>query len=102
MTTLKDAWSWYEATWATLRLAERLAETYWDDLPWDGPMGRDQVLRDVIGSDAFRRAQAAERPLDDLAVLVLFSAFESLIRGVVRDQVAIEAGGLRHPALTHA
>lgn len=102
MTTLEDARDWYEATLASLRLVERLAEDHWDRLPWDGPLGRDYVLRQLTAADALTPARVGQQPLDDLAVLVLFSVFESVVREAVGEQVAAEAGGLRHPALAHA
>lgn len=102
MTTLQDAWNWYQATRASLRHIERLAEKHWGALPWDGDLGRDQLLRDVTGPDVLREAQTGQQPLADLAVLVLFSVFESVVRGVVRSQVADEAAALRHPSLVYA
>lgn len=102
MTTLEDARDWYEATVASLRLVERLAEDHWDRLPWDGPLGRDYVLRHLTAADALLPARVGRRPLDDLAVLVLFSVFECVVRQAVGDEVASEAAGLRHPSLVHA
>jgi hypothetical protein len=45
MTELDQAWAWYDAARATLKVAERLGEKYWDDLPWEGMLGRDNRLR---------------------------------------------------------
>src|SRR5438105_4539131 len=102
MTTLEAAWGWYQATLATLQVTERLAEVHWEYLPWAGPLGRDPAFRDTTAEDLLGQVEAGRQPLDDLAVLVLFSVFESVVRGVVREQVEREAGGLRHPAVVHA
>lgn len=102
MTTLEDAWTWYEATQASLRLVERLGDKHWDHLPWDASLGQDYLLRNLTGADVLDRARVGRKPLDDLAVLVLFSVFESVVRGLVTEQMASEASGLQHPALTHA
>jgi hypothetical protein len=81
--TLEVAWSWYIAIKRHLNLIGRLGEKHWNDLPWDGALGRDDRLR-TVGADAnVEGVNFCLEPLDDLAILVLFSAFES----VVRDRV---------------
>jgi hypothetical protein len=102
MTELDPAWAWYEATRATLKVAERLGDKYWDDLAWAGAMGRDNRLR-TVESDVLRRdAQTALQQLDDLAVVLMFSAFEGLVRSHAADQVQLAAAGLSHPILIAA
>ncbi len=87
MMTLDVAWSWYLATRRHLRLFGRLGEKHWDGLPWDGAIGRDERLR-TLGADAIvEGVRFCLEPLDDLAVLVLFSAFESAVRDRVLTMI---------------
>lgn len=52
MTTLEDAWNWYEAVRAGMNQLTHLAK-YWsdfpwgEDLPWITRLERDNVLRDL-------------------------------------------------------
>ena len=41
MNTLEEAWKWYENTRHQLKLIQWLGEYYWDEMPWDGKMGKD-------------------------------------------------------------
>lgn len=102
MNTLEEARDWYLATVGQIRILQRLGNKYWDGLDWGGPLGRDQHLRSVERVWIAEQADRSLRPLDDLAVLVLFSVFESTVRGTVRDQVAAAAADLKHPTLMHA
>jgi len=45
MKTLDDAWKWFESTRLQLRRIQRLAEHYWDDLPWEKRLERDDHFR---------------------------------------------------------
>jgi hypothetical protein len=102
MTTLEEAWHWYQAAAESLRRVERVSRRYWDEPGMQELLARDSVLRDLSRQEVETGAQHAREPLDDLAVLVLFSVFESIVRSAGRDQVAAEAAGLRHPSLTYA
>lgn len=102
MTTLEEAWGWYQAAAESLRRVERVSRRYWDEPSMRELLSKDSVLRDLSREDIEKEAKHAREPLDDLAVLVLFSVFESVVRGIVKDQVASEAGELQHPALVHA
>jgi hypothetical protein len=102
MTELDGAWAWYEAARATLRVAERLGEKYWDDLPWDGMMGRDNRLRDIESDKLLRNTQRAQEHIDDLAIVLMFSAFEGLVRNHAANQVQLAAAPLLHPILIAA
>jgi hypothetical protein len=97
MMTLEVAWSWYLATRRNLKLFGRLGEKHWDGLPWDGALGRDERLR-TLGADAIvEGVRFCLEPLDDLAVLVLFSAFESIVRDrvvtMIEREIARERDG---------
>jgi hypothetical protein len=102
MTSLEDAWRWYQATRQQLRLIQRLARRYWTELPWDGPLGRDDQIRDVDASGLVLETQSTLEELDDLAVLVLFSAFESMVRIRVLSDVKNEKSAVRHAVLVEA
>jgi hypothetical protein len=101
MTTMEEAWQWYMATHYSLRRVVRLA-SHWDSLPWDGPLGHDSQLQTVETPTLRNEAELAQQPLDDLAILVLFSVFESIVRAVVIMQVKPEADLLKHPTMKQA
>ncbi len=102
MTTLEDAWEWYRATYRHLRRSERLARLYWNDLPWDGSLGRDESFRDLRGQEVESEAAVALSYLQDLAIVVLFSVFEAEVRGHILAEVKREAELLRHRTLIAA
>jgi hypothetical protein len=102
MKTLQDAWEWYLAVRVQLRSMERLAGRHWDELPWEGRLGRDEHFRTLDRERVLEGTRQGGAPLPDLAVFVLFSLFETQIRRYVRQQVETEAGSLKHPALQHA
>ena len=102
MTTLDDAWRWYQATRRQLRVVRRLGEKHWDEMPWAGPLGRDAFFRDLSAGQIVADATVGLTPLDDLAVVVLFSVFEAAVRETVLTGIAGEADRLQHPTLKHA
>ncbi len=99
MRTLADALTWYRSNRQLLKLTSRLGGKYWNDLPWDGAIGRDDQFRLLEGDRVETMADATLGELDDLAVFVLFSVFESIVRGHVAESLRGEVSGLRHPAL---
>jgi hypothetical protein len=99
MRTLQAAWEWFRVTSRQLGLIRRLGEKYWASLPWDGPFGRDHRLGGVEPSDVIAEADVALGPLDDLAIVVMFSVFEATVRSAVLGAIAAEAPGLVHPTL---
>jgi hypothetical protein len=101
MTTLQEAWEWYVATLESLQRVVRLA-IHWDSLSWDGPLGRDSQLQLVESHILRNEALLARQPLDDLAILVLFSVFESIVREAVFDQAKPDLDRLKHPAMKKA
>lgn len=78
---------------------------------WQGGTGRScpgRVIWNGTTSSDFSKVQVLEETrysldfLNDLAVVVLFSVFEQLIRGQVHEEVLAEAKELRHPLLRKA
>ena len=102
MTTLEDAWTWYEETIRALGVTNRLGNLYWNGLPWEGKMGKDEHFKEVDGE---KLAEAADRGLEqlkDLAIVLFFSIFESIVRERIRAEVGIERRTLKHPVLQSA
>src|SRR5262249_35014713 len=102
MTTLDDAWRWYETVIRQAKLARRLASNHWDSLPWDAGIGRDAFFRVLDSQKVVEDAQFVTDELDDLAVLVLFSVFEATVREAVLAELQPEVKLLKHPSLKHA
>lgn len=104
MTSLDDAWGWYQAARRQLSLIRRVGERHWDGLPWgpDSTLGRDDEVREVEGHRVVAEAERALEPLDDLAVLVLFSAFEATVRAAVLEQLDPDRAAVRHPVARSA
>ncbi len=101
ITSLEDAWRWYEAARALARTTERL-ERFWDGLPWEGDLGRDNYLRELTAKEIRNSSRAVLDDLDDLCVLLLFSVFEAIIRKRVLAEVDEEWPLLRHVAIKRA
>jgi hypothetical protein len=99
MNSLEDAWRWYQDTRTLVQVTRRLATHYWDELPWEGRLGRDDHLRLLESGDLDARAGFSLAYIDDLAVIVLFFVFEGLVRERVQREVEDEARTLRHAAL---
>jgi hypothetical protein len=99
--SLDDAWHWYEAARALARTTERL-ERFWDRLPWDGDLGRDNYLRDLTAEEIAGSSRAVLDDLNDLCVLLLFSVFEAIVRKQVLAEVDEESAVLRHAAIIRA
>jgi len=97
MNSLDEAWRWYETTRTQLKLLGRLGRKYWEDLPWEGPLGRDHALSDRDGAVIDSDSEFCLAHLDDLAVLVLFSVFESVVRESVLSEIRGERSRMIHP-----
>lgn len=102
MTSLADAWQWYEAVRRQATLARRLCGVHWNQLPWDGRFGRDDFFRDLDPLRTATEAGVVADELADLAVVVLFSVFEATVRDAVLTAARPEAERLTHPALRAA
>lgn len=107
MTTLDEAWAWYQAVASGMNRLSHLSK-YWNQRPergandWVDRLAQDNVLREVGAQQLADDAIRVTAELDDLAVLVLFSVFEATVRDIVEEQVRPEVDGLRHSTLIKA
>ena len=96
MIDLDDAWTWYVTTRKQLKLFGRLGRKHWDKLPWDGKLGDDDKLKSLEAEVIVAGSAFCLDHLDDFAVLILFSVFESVVRAHVLSEVEVEKSRLRH------
>lgn len=87
MKSLEDAWTWYTHSRTLLVLTRRLGARYWSGLDWDGPLGRDELFKDLEGDQIREMADLVLAEFDDLAIFVFFSVFESVVRQKVADDL---------------
>ena len=80
---LDGAWKWYGTTRRQLQLFGRLGRNNWDGLRWDGSLGRDDAMKGLESDAIVADSEFCLEHIGDFAVLILFSAFET----IVRDQV---------------
>jgi|SRR5579884_2223176 len=103
MKTLADAWEWYAATRRSLERMQRIGAKYWDEIPWDSAaIGRDDDLRMLEARVIREETTRSLTPIDDLAVVVLFSVFESIVRDYLVAKIRPEAARLSIPILKEA
>jgi hypothetical protein len=99
--SLEDAWTWYNAVRTLAYDVRHLAE-HWDR-PDPGPgLSLDNRLRHRTGEQFLDMARTILDDLDDLAVLVLFSVFEALVRARAEADVDRAAASIRHVAVREA
>ena len=103
MNTLIDAWDWYQATSRNLRRMQRLGRNHWnDDSLRDASIFRDESFKMLEASDIIHETTISLKPIDDLAIIVLFSVFESTVRDYLVALIRPEADSLSDPILRHA
>jgi hypothetical protein len=104
MRTLADAWNWYEATNRILGRMRRLGSNHWDDLgkKRDISLWQDDEFKFLEASDIDKETTVSLKPIDDLAVVVLFSVFESRVRDYLIEQISPQAFSLTDPILKEA
>lgn len=103
MKTLADAWNWYEATKRNLARMRRLARRHWNDASLkDASIWQDDQFRMLDPTVIATETAASLKPLDDLAIVVLFSVFESQVRDYLVARIKPEAAGLTDPILKAA
>lgn len=102
ISSLETAWKWYASAKQLTLAMLALGKKHWETLPWDGPLGQDERLRQLESSQVLGWVRVTLADLDDLCVLLLFSVFEATVRGRALMDVAAEIPPLRHPALQHA
>ena len=96
MIDLDDGWTWYVTTRQQLKLFGRLGRKHWEGLPWDGTLGDDDKLKSLEAEVIVTGSAFCLDHLDDFAVLILFSVFESVVRAQVLSEVEDEKSRLRH------
>jgi hypothetical protein len=100
MMDLDEAWDWYVKTWEQLALLGRIGRKHWKALPWQGELGKDENLRHIEAEDIVADSEFGLDHLDDFAVLILFSAFESILRDRARADVEAERDRSMNPLVT--
>jgi hypothetical protein len=102
MTTLEEAWAWYQATAHSLWRVERIGRKYWTAPELEQLLGNDNHFRDLTGAVVEGESKNGREPLDDLAVVVLFSVFESRVRDYLIARLEPEVAKLTEPILKAA
>lgn len=80
----------------------RLGDRYWNNLPWQGDLGRDNHLKDLDSARILNDSRTVLEDLDDLCMLLLFSVFEATIRERVLAEVEAQLPPLHHVAIKRA
>jgi hypothetical protein len=101
MKSLAEAWKWYQDTKKYLGVIKRLGERYWNHLDWEGPLGKDDKLKEIDAREIVDGTTNSLAHLDDLAVLVLFSVFESLVRERILLDIQNQRGAIDNAHLLH-
>lgn len=99
MKTLADAWGWYLATKRNLTRMRRLGEKHWGDSLSIASIWQDDMFRMLEASDIVEETKISLKPIDDLAVVVLFSVFESNVRDFLTALMKPQADVLTDPIL---
>lgn len=101
---LDEAWNWYDAARESARALRLLGGKFWDDLSADHPVSRNSRLKELTGRQVAGWADTMLAELDDLGVLLPFSAFEGILRDRTAADVRAELAATysRHPAVTQA
>src|SRR5580658_5022783 len=100
--SLADAWHWYQRARLLAQTMERLGKNHWNNLPWEGDLGRDSHLKNLTSENIIDGSNTILDDLDDLCVLLLFSVFEATIRDRVLADVEAELPPLQHLAIKRA
>jgi hypothetical protein len=102
ISSLDDAWRWYHCVRTLAQDMDRLGERFWDREEWAQALGRDNRFRSVKAIDLQAGAKTISDDLDDLAVLLMFSVFEAIVRDRARIDVENSLPTRLHPAVEHA
>jgi hypothetical protein len=103
MRTLADAWNWYKATKENLERMQRLGEKHWNDPTLkEASIWKDDDFKMLEASEIVAETTFSLKPIDDLAVVVLFSMFESRVRDHLIELIEPEAERITDPILKEA
>jgi hypothetical protein len=103
MKTLPEAWKWYEVTKEDLQRMRRLGEKYWNDPSMENAsLWQDERFRMLEKEEIVAGTEVSLGHIDDLAVVVLFSVFESVVRDILIGLIRPEANNIIHPILKEA
>jgi hypothetical protein len=99
MIDLDEAWRWYSSIRESLLSFARLGRKHWDSFPDESPLWRDDSFRSLDSEAIIRDSDLGLEHLDDFAVMVFFSVFESIVRDRVIKQAEQERGEIRQELL---
>jgi hypothetical protein len=103
MKTLAEAWNWYQKTERNLLRMRRLGSKHWGNPSLTGAsFWNDDLFKQLEPKDIVSDTEVSLRMIDDLAVLVLFSTFESVIRDHLIALIKPEADTIKDPILKKA
>jgi len=103
MRTLAEAWNWYKATKQNLARMQRLGERYWTALSLpDTSIWQDDHFRTLEAADIVTETTVSLKPIDDLAIFVLFYVFESHVRDYLIELIEPQAERIIDPILKEA
>jgi len=103
MKTLGDAWEWYQSTKRNLGRMRRLGSKHWNHPSLEAAsIWQDDDFRMLEESAIVKETTTSLEPIDDLAVVVLFSVFESRVRDYLVERIEPEATALTDPILKEA
>jgi hypothetical protein len=103
MKTLADARDWYIATKRSLERMRGLGDKHWNDPSLaDASIWQDDRFRMLEAVIVVGDAEASLKPIDDLAVVVFFSVFESQVRDYLIELMRPHADAIVEPILKEA
>lgn len=103
MKTLADAWRWYQATRLNLSQMQRIGRRHWNDPSLAAAsIWQDEEFKALEATQIIADTRISLEPIDDLAVVVLFSVFESQVRDFLAERMKPEAEALVDPILKEA
>ena len=96
MNSVDEVWEWYNAARATTQRLARVASKYWDQIEGDNR------LRNLDRAKIVADAKLTESPLNDLAIVMMFSVFEAAVRRLLAAQLERELPSITHPMVLGA
>jgi hypothetical protein len=103
MKTLADAWNWYVATKKHLELMQRLGQRHWTHPSLEqASIWQDDDFKTLESRDIIAETTVSLKPIDNLAVVVLFSVFESRVRDYLIELIGPQAARITDPILREA